>query len=56
MTLKSGRPSTAVTVVNINKAEQLFEDRRLSLMEFSGSLNVSLEGVHYIVTGELGMS
>jgi hypothetical protein len=31
---RSGRPSTAVTDVNIDKAEQLLkEDRRLSLRE-----------------------
>jgi hypothetical protein len=40
---QSGRPSTAVTDVNTDKAEQLLEDRRLSSMEFFGSLNVSLE-------------
>jgi hypothetical protein len=57
VTLKvGGRLSIAVTDVNIDIAEQLLEDRRLSLMDFSGSLNVSLERVHYIVTVELGAS
>jgi hypothetical protein len=51
-----GRPSTDVTDVNIDKAEQLLEeDRRLSLRELSGSLNVSLERLHHIITLELGM-
>jgi hypothetical protein len=52
----SGRPSTAVTYVNTDRAEQFLKDRRLSLMEFFGSLNVSLERVNYIVTVELGIS
>jgi hypothetical protein len=55
--VQSGRPSTAVTDVNIDKAKQLLkEDRRLSLRELSGSLNMSLERVHHIVTVEVGMS
>jgi hypothetical protein len=33
----SGRRSSAVTGVNIDKAEQLKEDRRLSLRELYGS-------------------
>jgi hypothetical protein len=54
---RSGKPSTAVTDVNIDKAKQLLkEGRRLSLRELSGSLNVSLERVHHIITVELGMS
>jgi hypothetical protein len=52
----SGRPSTAVTDVNIDKAEWLLkEDRRLVLRELSGILNVSVQRVHH-VTVELGMS
>jgi hypothetical protein len=49
---RSGRPSTAVTDVNIDEAEQLLKDKRLSLRELSGSLNVSLEkGSPYLYTG-----
>jgi hypothetical protein len=54
---RSGRPSTAVTDVNIDKAEQLLkENRRWSSRKLSGILNVSLERIHHIVTVELGMS
>jgi hypothetical protein len=54
---QSGRPSTGITDVNTDKAEQLLKkDRRLSLTAFYGSLNMSLERVHYIITMELCMS
>jgi hypothetical protein len=52
----SWRPSTVVTDVNNDKAEQLLKNRRLSLRELSGNLNVSLERVHVIVKEELGLS
>jgi hypothetical protein len=49
--VRSGRPSTAVSDVNIDKAKQLLkEDRKLSSRELSGSLNVSLGRGHLIVT------
>jgi hypothetical protein len=41
--------------VSIDKAEQLLKDRRLSLRELFGSLNVLLERVHPSMV-ELGMS
>jgi hypothetical protein len=52
---QSQRPITAVTDVNTDKAEQLL-DRRLSLTELSGSLNVLMERVHTIITVETGKS
>jgi hypothetical protein len=56
-TAQHGRPSNAATGVNIDKAKLMVkEDRRLSLRELSGSLNMSLERVHHIVTVEEGMS
>jgi len=48
---RSGRPSTAVTDVNIAKAAELMEnDRRLTLRELSASLNISFERTQHIVT------
>ena len=45
----SGRPSTAVTDVNIAKATELLEnDRRLTLHELSASLNISFERPHHM--------
>jgi hypothetical protein len=53
----SWRPSTTVTDVNTDKAEQMLkEDRRLLIRELFCSLNVSLERVYHIVTVDLGMS
>jgi hypothetical protein len=50
-----GRPRAAVTDVNIDKAEQLLkEEKRLSLRELSGRLDVSLERVHHIFRVEGG--
>jgi len=52
----SGRPSTAVTDVNIaNTAELLENDRRLTLRELSASLNISFECIQHIVTEILQM-
>ena len=48
---RSGRPSTAVTDVNIAKAAEMLEnDRRLTLRELSASLNISFERTQHIVT------
>ena len=48
---RSGRPSTAVTDVNIAKTAELLEnDRRLTLRELSASLNISFERTQRIVT------
>ena len=53
---RSGRPSTAVTDVNIAKAAELLEnDRRLKLRELSASLNTSFERTLHIVTEILQM-
>jgi hypothetical protein len=47
---QSGRPSTVIADVITDKVEQLLkEDRRLSLRELHGTLNVSLERVHHTV-------
>ena len=52
----SGRPSTAVTDVNIAKAAELLEnDRRLMLHELLSSLNISFERTQHIVTEILQM-
>ena len=49
--VRSGRPFTAVTDVNIAKAAELLEnDRRLKLRELSTSLNISFERTQHIVT------
>jgi hypothetical protein len=46
-----------VVDANTDKVEQLLKkDRKLSLRELLGSLNVSLERVHHIITVESGMS
>jgi hypothetical protein len=56
MTL-SGRPGTVVTDVDTDNTEHLLEeDRRVSLRESSGSLNVSLERVDHIIRMELCMN
>jgi histone-lysine N-methyltransferase SETMAR len=53
---RSGRPSTAVTEANVEKAEELLkEDRRLSLRDLSFSLGVSMERTHRIVMDCLKM-
>ena len=47
---RSGRPSTAVTDINIAKAAELLEnDRRLTLRKLSASLNI-FERTRHIVT------
>jgi len=52
----SGRPSTAVTDVNITKAAELLEnDRRLTLRELSASLSISFKCTQHIVTEILQM-
>ena len=53
---RSGRPSTAVTDVNIAKAAKLLEnDRRLTLHEPLASLNISFKCTQHIVTEVLQM-
>jgi len=53
---RSGRPSTAVTDVNIAKVVELLEnDRRLTLRKLSASLNISFEHTQHIVTEILQM-
>jgi len=53
---RSGRPSTAVTAVNIAKTAELLEnDRRLTLRELSASLSTSFERTLHIVTEILQM-
>jgi hypothetical protein len=54
--IRSVRPNTAVTDVNIDKTEQLLkEDRRILVQELPVSSNLSLERVHHIITVELGV-
>jgi hypothetical protein len=54
---QSGRPVTTVTDVNVDNADQLLKgDRKVSLRELSGSLNVSLKSVLHVITVELSMS
>jgi hypothetical protein len=49
----SGTPSTEVTCVNIDNAEQLLKKgRTLSLRELSESISVSLERVHHTAAEE----
>jgi len=46
---RSGRPSTAVTDVNIAKAAELLEnERRLTLRELSASLNIFERNQHIV--------
>jgi uncharacterized protein YjaG (DUF416 family) len=56
MMLNVGDPGKAVTDVNIDIAEQIKEEWRLSLWKLSRILNVLLESDHHIVTVELGIS
>ena len=52
----SGRPSTAVTRVNIAKAAELLEnDRRLKLPELLATLNISFERTQHVVREILQM-
>jgi len=53
---RTGRPSTAVTDVNIAKAVELLEnDRSLTLRILSASLNISFQRTQHIVTEILQM-
>ena len=52
---RSGRPSSAVTDVNIAKAAELLENDRRLLRELSASLNISFERTQHIVTEILQM-
>ena len=53
---RSGGPSTAVMDVNTAKAAELLENnRRLTLREFSASLNISFERTQHNVSEILQM-
>ncbi|XP_076056348.1 protein GVQW3-like [Oratosquilla oratoria] len=54
---RSGRPSTSISVENIDAARNLIEkDRRITIESVADTLNISVGSAHTILVDSLGLS